>query len=91
MKPKTTALQCLIWSSLPFSLSLVSHLKVLGGQQLMGVLGVRIGVIILILRYVKTFQFHVLLGAGRGGFDAGLLPDAGVWLCSLIEAFRFDL
>jgi hypothetical protein len=38
--PEAAILKCFIWPPLPFSLGLISYLEVLGGQELMGVLGV---------------------------------------------------
>ena len=63
----------------------VGHLEVLGREQLMWMLSMRVGVVVLVLRDVEALELHVLLCARGGTLDSRLPPGERIWFCSLVE------
>jgi len=57
-------LQSFILSPLSLPFSLVGHFEVLGSEQLMWMLCVRVWVIVLVLGDIEALQLHVLLSTG---------------------------
>jgi len=88
---ETALSQPFVQLELSVSFYLVSDFEVLGSEQLMRPLGLRVGVVVLVLQNIEALQLHVLLSAGRGGFHAEVPALIGLVLGSLVVLFGLVL